>query len=327
MLIERQEHSHRRQPGCLNLCKIAKALMDPALCYLRSQNFALNRVLVIVERNRIECTPGSFFAENHIETHCKEIAKMKLSSRIFFAAVLTAVLSIPAAFAQQSDADLQASVQKALDNSSFKSVQVSVQNGIATLTGSVDLYDAKSRADKKATHVKGIQGVRNEIQVGGEDIPDAQLQDKLVKAVSYDRVGYGTTTYNSISIGVQNGVVTLGGYAYGPVVAASAVGLVENTKGVKDVIDNITVNPPSPMDDRIRRATAAAVYGFPMLQKYSIDPAKPIRIQVAGGHVTLYGVVDTQADKNAAGIRANTVSGVFSVDNELQVANQPSEKK
>src|ERR1700753_62039 len=127
---------------------------------------------------------------------------MKLFSRFLFAAALTAVLSIPAAFAQQSDADLQASVQKALGKSSFKGVQVSVQNGIATLTGSVDLYDSKARADQKAHHVKGIQGVRNEIQVGGEDIPDAQLQDKLVKAVSYDRVGYGTTMYNAISVGV-----------------------------------------------------------------------------------------------------------------------------
>jgi hyperosmotically inducible periplasmic protein len=251
---------------------------------------------------------------------------MKLFSRFFLAATLTAILYIPAAFAQ-SDADLQAAVQKSLGNSAYKNVQVSVQGGEATLTGTVSVYDDKERADKKAHHVKGIQGVRNQIEVAGTDVSDAQLQDKLVKAVSYDRVGYGTTTYNAISIGVQNGVVTLGGYAYGPTDAASAVSLVANTKGVKDVIDNITVNPPSPMDDRIRVATARAVYGFPMLQKYSIDPAKPIRIQVSGGHVTLYGEVDTQADKNAAGIRANTVPGVFSVDNQLQVANQPSEKK
>ena len=250
---------------------------------------------------------------------------MKLPFRILLAAALSAILSLPAVFAQ-SDADLQASVQKALGASRFKDVQVSVQNGIATLTGSVELVDAKMNADQKVHHVKGIQGVRNQIQVGGPEISDAQLQDKLVTAISYDRVGYGTTTYNSISVSVQNGVATLGGYAYGPQDAASAVSVAANTKGVKDVVDEITVNAPSPMDDRIRVATARAVYGFPMLQKYAIDPAKPIRIQVSGGHVTLYGVVDTQADKNAAGIRANTVSGVFSVDNQLVVAKAPSEK-
>jgi hyperosmotically inducible periplasmic protein len=255
----------------------------------------------------------------------KIFSRFLLGSRFFLAATLAAFLAIPVAFAQ-TDAELTAAVQKTLSNSSFKNVQVSVQNGIATLTGSVSLYDDKARADQKTHHVKGVQGVRNNIEVSGTDIPDAQLQEKLVKAVSLDRVGYGTTPFNSISVSVQNGVVTLGGYAYGPTDAASAVSLVANTKGVKDVVDEITVNPPSPMDDRIRVATARAVYGFPMLQQYAIDPAKPIRIQVSGGHVTLYGVVDTKAEKDAAGIRANTVPGVFSVDNQLVVLKAPTEK-
>ena len=246
-------------------------------------------------------------------------------TRFFLAATLAALLSIPATFAQ-SDADLTAAVHKTLGGSSFKNVQISVQNGIATLSGSVSLYDDKARADLKTHHVKGVQGVRNNIEVAGTDIPDAQLQEKLVKAISYDRVGYGTTIFNSISVSVENGVVTLGGYAYGPTDAASAVSLAANTRGVKDVIDNITADPPSPMDDRIRAATARAVYGFPMLQQFAMDPAKPIRIQVSGGHVTLFGVVDTQAEKDAAGIRANTVPGVFSVDNQLVVAQAPAEK-
>jgi hypothetical protein len=49
--------------------------MEPLFITCRSQNFALNRVLVIVERNCIECAPGSLFAENHIKIRCKEIAK------------------------------------------------------------------------------------------------------------------------------------------------------------------------------------------------------------------------------------------------------------
>ena len=84
---------------------------------------------------------------------------------------------------------------------------------------------------------------------------------------------------------------------------------------MKDVIDDIQVDPVSPMDDRIRIAVARAVYGFAPLNKYAIDPAKPIRISVQNGNVTLFGVVNSQADKNAAGIRANGVAGVFSVKN------------
>jgi len=95
---------------------------------------------------------------------------------------------------------------------------------------------------------------------------------------------------------------------------------------VKDVVDNIEVAPVSPMDDRIRLAEARAIYGFPQLNKYAIDPAKPIRITVVNGNVTLSGVVDTQADKDVANIRANGVPGVFKVVNNLEVVGEAAEK-
>jgi len=47
---------------------------------------------------------------------------------------------------------------------------------------------------------------------------------------------------------------------------------------------------------------------------------KPIRIIVKNGRVTLEGVVDSQADKNIVGLRANGVPGAFSVTNNLVVA-------
>jgi osmotically-inducible protein OsmY len=45
----------------------------------------------------------------------------------------------------------------------------------------------------------------------------------------------------------------------------------------------------------------------------------PIHIIVKNGHVTLEGIVNSQADKDTANLRANGVPGVFSVDNHLQV--------
>jgi osmotically-inducible protein OsmY len=222
------------------------------------------------------------------------------------------------------DEKIQADVQKALDNKRFSNVKVAVQNGAVTLTGTVDVYSAKEDADKKAHHRKNVKAVENEITVAGPMVEDVTLRDKLAEKLAYDRVGYGTTAFNAITIGVQNGVVTLGGVAYDPTDKASALGLVENYPGVKDVVDNIEVAPTSPMDDQIRIAEARAIYGFPMLNKYSIDPAKPIRITVVNGNVTLSGVVDSQADKDAAGLRANGVPSVFKVTNNLQVAGSSS---
>ncbi len=225
-----------------------------------------------------------------------------------------------------NDAQIQSDVTKSLDNKRFKDVKTSVNNGVVTLTGTVDVYSDKEEADKKAHHRKNVKGVENELQVAGPTVEDATLRNKLAEKLAYDRVGYGTTAFNALTIGVQNGVVTLGGIAYGPTDKDSALSLVANYPGVKDVIDNIEVAPTSPMDDRIRLAEARAIYGAPQLNKYAIDPAKPIRITVVSGNVTLSGVVDNQTDKDVANIRANGVPGVFKVTNNLQVAGQQRDR-
>jgi osmotically-inducible protein OsmY len=215
-------------------------------------------------------------------------------------------------------------VQAKLNKSQFKDVKVDVQNGIATLTGTVSLYEYKVDADKRVHKAKGVTAVRNDIQVAGPNVPDAQLKAKLGEQLAYDRVGYGNE-FNSITLGVQNGVVTLGGHARTDVDKDSALALVSTYPGVKEVNNEIQVDPVSFMDNQTRIAVARAVYGFPSLNRYAIDPARTIRISVQNGHVELYGVVDSQADKEAAFVQANAVPGVFSVKNYLQVANQPSE--
>ncbi len=218
------------------------------------------------------------------------------------------------------DAQIQADVMKALDNKRFGGVKAAVRDGVVTLTGTVELYSVKLDADNRAHHRAGVKGVENRIEVAGPVVEDAVLKSRLAEKLAYDRVGYGTTAFNAFTIGVKDGVVTLGGVAYGPTDKDSALSVAENYPGVKDVVDDIEVAPMSPMDDRIRLAEARAIYGFPQLNKYAVDPAKPIRISVANGNVTLSGVVDSQADKDAANVRANSVPGVFQVTNKLQVA-------
>jgi len=230
----------------------------------------------------------------------------------------------------QADDKLAQDVKSKLEGKQFQDVQVRVDNnGIADLTGTVELYQYKADADKKAHKVKGVKAVRNDIEVAsGKGMSDQELQQKIQQKLATDRVGYGTNAFNAITVGVQNGEVTLGGHAYGYPDKNSALAVVSNMPGVKDVNDEIQVDPPSPMDDKIRLQVARAVYGFPSLNKYSIDPANPIRISVQNGHVELYGVVDSKADKDTAYIRANGVPGVFEVKNYLQVAGQaPDQEK
>jgi osmotically-inducible protein OsmY len=276
--------------------------------------------------------------------HNEEEIAMKLSTTLrttkaaFMAATLAgALLSLPQASLAaagrsgnsalaQDDSGATAAVQSKLNKKQFQDVKVSVQNGIATLSGTVDLYEYKADAEKRIHKMKGVEAVRNQIEVAGPAVSDQELQSKLGEKLAYDRVGYGNA-FNAISISVENGVVTLGGHARTDVDENSAVSLASTYPGVKDVVNNIDVDPVSIMDDRTRALVARAVYGYPTLNKYAIDPEKPIRISVQNGHVELAGVVDSQADKDTANIRANSVPGVFSVTNNLQVVNQSTEKK
>jgi hyperosmotically inducible periplasmic protein len=263
----------------------------------------------------------------------QEIEMKKASHGLTLALAAGLVLSFPvliprAAYATGQNAQTDNNIQAELQNSlkKYKDVQISVKNGVVDLEGTVPDFATKEALDEKAHRTKNVVAVRNKLKIAGAgDLSDAQLQQKIVQKLQYDRVGYGNA-FNAISVNVQNGVVTLGGNALGPVAADSAVSLASHFPGVQDVINNIQVNPVSLMDNRTRGQVYRAVYGFPSLNKYAIDPAQPIRITVVKGNVILEGVVLSEADKNTAGIRANTVPGVFKVTNNLQVSNGSNEK-
>ncbi len=127
------------------------------------------------------------------------------------------------------------------------------------------------------------------------------------------------SVFDFIAFRVDGYNVTLLGQVTKPVVKSDAQNAVKSIEGVQSVDDQIEVLPPSPMDDQTRIQLYRAIYGFPALERYAMGTTRPIRIIVKGGHVSLEGVVDSEADKNMAGVRANGVPGVFSVTNNLQV--------
>lgn len=124
--------------------------------------------------------------------------------------------------------------------------------------------------------------------------------------------------YLTFTVDADNNV-TLSGEVTNPVLKSDAGNVVKRIEGVERVNNQIQVLPVSFMDDGLRRRLFRTIYGYPTLQKYALGVQKPIRIIVDRGHVTLMGVVDSEMDKNIAGLRANGVPGIFSVDNQLKV--------
>jgi hyperosmotically inducible protein len=127
------------------------------------------------------------------------------------------------------------------------------------------------------------------------------------------------SVFDILKYTVNGNEVTLTGAVVNPTVKTDAENAVKHIEGVEKVDDQIEVLPPSPMDDQIRRAEYRAIYSQGSLSRYGLGSLQSIHIIVKGGHVTLEGNVDTQADKDAANIYANGVPNVFSVTNNLVV--------
>lgn len=151
----------------------------------------------------------------------------------------------------------------------------------------------------------------------------AEAEERLAAKVRHEILvlpWYGV--FDAISYEVKGGTVRLSGEVTRPTLKSDIGRIVARLEGVEKVVNDIEVLPLSPYDDRLRLAVLRAVYGYPALQRYGMPVQAPIRIIVRNGQVELKGVVDSEADRNLAFMRANGVAGVFAVENRLLVAGR-----
>lgn len=147
----------------------------------------------------------------------------------------------------------------------------------------------------------------------------AKAQERITREVRHELLMlpyFGV--FDNIAFKVDGYNVTLLGQVVRPSLKSDAENAVKHIEGVEKIDNQIEVLPPSTTDDSLRLALYRAIYGYPALEKYALGVQKPIRIIVKNGHVTLEGVVDSDADKNMAELRAKGVPGTFSVTNNLQ---------
>jgi hyperosmotically inducible protein len=155
---------------------------------------------------------------------------------------------------------------------------------------------------------------------GQTEQPSERAVKRIEKEVGHElRMLPYLGVFDNLAYKVEGYKVTLLGQVTRETLKSDAERVVKDIEGVEQVNNQIEVLPASQNDDRLRLRLYRAIYGFPSLQRYALGVNPPIRIIVKRGHVTLEGVVDNQADKNTAGIRANGVSDVFSVTNNLRV--------
>jgi hyperosmotically inducible protein len=127
------------------------------------------------------------------------------------------------------------------------------------------------------------------------------------------------SVFDILQYSVNGYHVTLKGAVIHTTLKADAEAAVKKIEGVESVDNQIEILPLSAADDQIRHAAFRAIYSQSRLAPYAEESVLSIHIIVRNGQLTLEGVVDSQGDKDAAGIAANTVPGAFSVTNNLVV--------
>ena len=167
----------------------------------------------------------------------------------------------------------------------------------------------------------GVAGAADKSQ------PAPQGDDAIAKSVRHEVLTYPYySIWDDVSFRVANGQVELMGAVNEPYKKSDIAKIVQKTPGVTNVADEIKVLPLSDFDNRLRLQVARAIYGDPVFIQFRNMYPAPIHIIVDNGHVTLTGWVDTDMEKQIAGMRANTSLSFGKVVNNLQVAH-PSPKK
>jgi len=153
--------------------------------------------------------------------------------------------------------------------------------------------------------------------------PAPQTDEALAARVRHEVAMYPYYgIFDDVSYRVVNGNVELTGAVTEPWKKSDLGKSIQRIPGVASVTNQLEVLPLSPMDNQLRWRIARAIYSDPSLSRYAIQAIPPIHILVDNGRVTLDGVVNSDLEKQVAGMRAATSGLSFGpVTNHLRVEN------
>jgi hyperosmotically inducible protein len=248
--------------------------------------------------------------------------EMKIFQHVVLVISLMAFL-VPAALAvvnsdQPQDKAIKDRVISELDGIrglEMKNVQVTVDNGIVTLNGTIPSLWIAQEAVGKAKKVKGVTSVTDKLVVAA-NATEQEIGRQAVRAV---RMYPFYSIFDNINIQVNDGVVVLTGEVTKPWYKSDLGRLISQIAGVRAVTNNLDVLPLSPFDDQLRRRIALAVYRDPILSTYALRADPTIHIIVKNGDVRLEGVVLSQTDKAIAGRNARFAATFLNLENNLRV--------
>lgn len=187
-------------------------------------------------------------------------------------------------------------------------VGVAAKNGTVTLTGFIDSYSGKLAAERAAKHVHGVRAVANDIAVRLRlERTDPDIAQDTARALELR-----STIPDSVQAVVHTGHVTLTGKVDWLFQKQSAESAVRHIRGVRSVLNHISVAPRAAVGD-VRHRIVKALH-----QNADVD-ARHISVTVFGDTATLTGAVGTWLQRDSAERAAANAPGIAAVDNRITV--------
>ena len=246
------------------------------------------------------------------------------SAKLLLAPIMLAI-AVQVTFAKKHDdspAQITARVEDKLYHAQVYKhgdVEVSVENGVATLTGTVDCVGVKMDAERAARKVDDVTDVVDNINVHAEDVTPRQIGEQARK----DILTYPWfTIFDWITLEIQGDRLIVNGQVTLPSKKQDIGNFLAHVKGVADLEDNLEVLPTSEYDDSLRVAIVRAIYNDPFFIHYGNQALPPIHVMVKNGNVTLEGVVANQLDRAKAETDARLAATYFNFTDNLQIESK-----
>ena len=226
---------------------------------------------------------------------------------------LGALVAGSSAVAAEVDASVRDRVQERLEAKDIATVDVAVEAGTVTLTGTVDTLRDKQRAERIAAKL----GDRVDSRIAV--FPGMVSKEELEKGISNALSNYGyAEVFDWVEANVSGGHVTLNGWVYQSGNRDSIEARVAKVQGVTSIDNHIEILPVSGFDDQIRFEAARRLYGSLGFFDRAGWVNPPIRIVVNRGELYLFGVVNNNAERALARSLVGGSLLAFPVKNHLK---------